>query len=304
VLVFDRRFVLRTVNEGALTILNDDFDGLIGEAADQWPRQQVLGEFIRQHFAATEELEWQSQLELERPNGMPQVLLLRGSRLPEASGGGDVVVFDDVTRMIAAQRSAAWGEVARRLAHEIKNPLTPIQLSAERLQFKLAGKLANGDADMLARGTQTIINQVQAMKRMVDDFRDYSPSAGAGSGAARSQWTDREVLGLYESSSAKIEPGWPKNCRRCWAMQRSCARSSTICCAMPRTRWKGGRCPHPDHHAPAGRFARLLISRQRSRFSGRTAAAHLRTLRHHQGARHGPRPAHRQENRRGTHGHY
>jgi nitrogen fixation/metabolism regulation signal transduction histidine kinase len=174
VLVFDRRFVLRTVNEGALTILGDDFDGLIGASGDQWPRQQVLGEFIRQHFAATEELEWQAQLELERPNGMPQVLLLRGSRLPEASGGGDVVVFDDVTRMIAAQRSAAWGEVARRLAHEIKNPLTPIQLSAERLQFKLAGKLANGDADMLARGTQTIINQVQAMKRMVDDFRDYA----------------------------------------------------------------------------------------------------------------------------------
>ena len=100
-------------------------------------------------------------------NGMPQMLLLRGSRLPEASGGGEVVVFDDVTRIVAAQRSAAWGEVARRLAHEIKNPLTPIQLSAERLQFKLAGKLMNGDKDMLARGTQTIINQVQAMKRMV-----------------------------------------------------------------------------------------------------------------------------------------
>jgi nitrogen fixation/metabolism regulation signal transduction histidine kinase len=85
-----------------------------------------------------------------------------------------VVVFDDVTRLIAAQRSAAWGEVARRLAHEIKNPLTPIQLSAERLQMKLADKLAGADAEMLARATQTIINQVQAMKRMVNDFRDYA----------------------------------------------------------------------------------------------------------------------------------
>jgi nitrogen fixation/metabolism regulation signal transduction histidine kinase len=205
VLVFDRRFVLRTVNEGALTILNDDFEGLIAEAVDNWPRQHVLGSFIREHFAATEEIEWQAQLELERPNGMPQVLLLRGSRLPEASGGGDVVVFDDVTRIVAAQRSAAWGEVARRLAHEIKNPLTPIQLSAERLQFKLADKLANGDADMLARGTRTIINQVQAMKRMVDDFRDYARLPAPEVAPLDLNELIHEVLGLYESSTARIE---------------------------------------------------------------------------------------------------
>lgn len=205
VLVFDRRFVLRTVNEGALTILNDDFDGLVSVAVEVWPRQQILGSFIREQFAATGEPEWQAQLELERPNGMPQVLLLRGSRLPEASGGGDVVVFDDVTRLIAAQRSAAWGEVARRLAHEIKNPLTPIQLSAERLQFKLADKLTNGDADMLARGTQTIINQVQAMKRMVDDFRDYARLPAPEVAPLDLNALIREVLGLYESSSATIE---------------------------------------------------------------------------------------------------
>ena len=205
VLVFDRRFVLRTVNEGALTILNDDFIGLIGALVDEWPRQQALGTFIRENFAATEEIEWQAQLEMERPNGMPQVLLLRGSRLPEASGGGDVVVFDDVTRLIAAQRSAAWGEVARRLAHEIKNPLTPIQLSAERLQFKLASKLSNGDADMLARGTQTIINQVQAMKRMVDDFRDYARLPAPEVAPLDLNALIGEVLGLYESSSAVIE---------------------------------------------------------------------------------------------------
>ena len=204
VLVFDRRFVLRTVNEGALTILNDDFDGVVSVAVDEWPRQQVLGTFIREQFAATGDNEWQAQLELDRPNGMPQVLLLRGSRLPETSGGGDVGVFDDVTRLIAAQRSAAWGEVARRLAHEIKNPLTPIQLSAERLQFKLADKLANGDADMLARGTQTIINQVQAMKRMVDDFRDYARLPAPEVAPLDLNALIREVLGLYESSSAAI----------------------------------------------------------------------------------------------------
>ncbi|MBL8429390.1 MAG: HAMP domain-containing protein [Dechloromonas sp.] len=205
VLVFDRHFVLRTVNEGALTILSDDFMGLVGSPADEWPRQQALGGFIREHFSGTDEAEWQAQLEMERPNGMPQVLLLRGSRLPEASGGGDVVVFDDVTRLIAAQRSAAWGEVARRLAHEIKNPLTPIQLSAERLQFKLADKLSNGDADMLARGTQTIINQVQAMKRMVDDFRDYARMPAPEVAELDLNELIGEVLGLYESSSASIE---------------------------------------------------------------------------------------------------
>jgi nitrogen fixation/metabolism regulation signal transduction histidine kinase len=205
VLVFDRRFVLRTVNEGALTILTDDFSGLVGAMVEDWPRQQALGTFIREQFAATEEAEWQGQLEMERPNGMPQVLLLRGSRLPEASGGGDVVVFDDVTRLIAAQRSAAWGEVARRLAHEIKNPLTPIQLSAERLQFKLADKLSNGDADMLARGTQTIINQVQAMKRMVDDFRDYARLPAPEVAPLDLNALIGEMLGLYESSSAVID---------------------------------------------------------------------------------------------------
>ncbi|GAB1369188.1 ATP-binding protein [Azonexus hydrophilus] len=204
VLVFDRKFILRTVNEGALTILADDFSGLIGLAPEQWPRQQQLGSFIRDRFAASEDSEWQAQVELERDKGLPQVLLLRASRLPEVSGGGDVVVFDDVTQLIAAQRSAAWGEVARRLAHEIKNPLTPIQLSAERLQFKLTDKLGNGDAEMLARGTQTIINQVQAMKRMVDDFRDYARTPAPQLAAVDLNGLVQEVLGLYEGSTAKI----------------------------------------------------------------------------------------------------
>ena len=205
VLVLDSEFVLRTVNEGALDILADDFVGLVGVPVDAWERQGVTGNCIREHFAAAEEPEWQAQLELERPNGMPQVLLLRGSRLPETSGGGYVVVFDDVTRLIAAQRSAAWGEVARRLAHEIKNPLTPIQLSAERLQFKLGDKLANGDADLLARGTQTIINQVQAMKRMVDDFRDYARLPLPEVAPLDLNELIGEVMGLYESSSASID---------------------------------------------------------------------------------------------------
>ncbi len=205
VLVFDRHFALRTVNEGALNILGEDFEGLVGVPLADWPRQSALAECLAGHFASAGAAEWQGQLELERPNGMPQVLLLRGSGLPETSGGGEVVVFDDVTRLIAAQRSAAWGEVARRLAHEIKNPLTPIQLSAERLQLKLAGKLSNGDADMLSRGTQTIINQVQAMKRMVDDFRDYARLPAPDVAPLDLNGLVGEVLGLYETSGASIE---------------------------------------------------------------------------------------------------
>ncbi len=204
VLVFDRRFRLNNTNAGALSILADDFHGLIGEPVEAWPRQQVLGRAIRDGFAARSGDEWHTQLELERPNGMPQVLLVRGSKLPDASGGGHVVVFDDVTRLIAAQRSAAWGEVARRLAHEIKNPLTPIQLSAERLQMKLADKLANGDAEFLNRGTQTIINQVQSMKRMVDDFRDYARMPAPEVAPLDLNELVGEVLGLYETSHATV----------------------------------------------------------------------------------------------------
>jgi len=113
-------------------------------------------------------------------------LLARGSHLPVEAGVGYVVVFDDISNVISAQRSIAWGEVARRLAHEIKNPLTPIQLSAERLQMRLSDKLMPQDAAILDKSTTTIVNQVAAMKRMVDDFRDYArtpagQTLGAGS---------------------------------------------------------------------------------------------------------------------------
>ena len=204
VLVFDRRFRLRTVNEGAQTILDDDFSGLMSEAVDAWARQQILGQEIRKAFAEHGRKEWQTQIELSRPGGLPRILLLRGTQLPDGTAGGFVVVFDDVTRLVAAQRSAAWGEVARRLAHEIKNPLTPIQLSAERLQLKLSGKLTNGESEMLNRSTQTIINQVQAMKRMVNEFSDYARLPAPELAELDLNALIREVLGLYETSQASI----------------------------------------------------------------------------------------------------
>jgi nitrogen fixation/metabolism regulation signal transduction histidine kinase len=204
VLVFDRRFLLRTVNQGALTILRDDFVGLLGESVEGWPRQRNFGRVIRDGFAQHGAKEWQSQVELDRPGGLPQILLLRGTQLPEGSSGGYVTVFDDVTRLVAAQRSAAWGEVARRLAHEIKNPLTPIRLSAERLQLKLVDKLSGSNVDLLNRSTQTIINQVQAMKHMVDDFSDYARMPAPELSALDLNALIGEVLALYETSRAKI----------------------------------------------------------------------------------------------------
>ena len=205
VLVFDPSFQLRTVNQGARAILNEDFTDLSGLRVDEWPRQQALGAAVRQAFAEHGSKEWQTQIELERPGALPQILHLRGTQLTGDVNGGYVCVFDDVTQLVAAQRSAAWGEVARRLAHEIKNPLTPIQLSAERLQFKLADRLTGNDADMLGRATQTIINQVQAMKRMVNEFSDYARMPPPELAALDLNALIGEVLGLYETSQASID---------------------------------------------------------------------------------------------------
>lgn len=205
VLVFDRCLKLRTVNEGACTILDESFEGLLASIVDTWPREQKIGQAIKNAFQEHGDEEWQTQIELDRPGGLPQILLLRGSKLPQETSGGYVVVFDDITRLVAAQRSAAWGEVARRLAHEIKNPLTPIQLSAERLQLKLADKVAEPERNMLERSTQTIINQVQAMKRMVNEFSEYARLPAPTLAPVNINALIEEVLGLYETSHAKIE---------------------------------------------------------------------------------------------------
>jgi len=201
VLVFDEQLRLGTVNHGAGAILREKFDNLKGQALADWPRLQPLAlaivEGFEQHGAET----WQRQLELAE-----RMLLVRGSVLPHASGGGYVVVFDDVTKLVQAQRATAWGEVARRLAHEIKNPLTPIQLSAERLQAKLANKLAPEDAAALNRATDTIINQVAAMKGMVDDFGEYARTPAPNLQPLDLNALVREVLGLYEHAGALVQP--------------------------------------------------------------------------------------------------
>jgi nitrogen fixation/metabolism regulation signal transduction histidine kinase len=203
VLAFDADCRLRAANQGARAILRDELVDTDGKPLAEWPRHAELRDAI-EHGFADHPGEWQQQVEMQNGAGVPQTLLLRGSRLPEAGGGGCVVVFDDITRIIAAQRSAAWGEVAQRLAHEIKNPLTPIQLSAERLQHKLAEKLGGADRDMLERSTQTIVNQVEAMKHMVNDFRDYARLPLPQIATLDLNALVEEVLGLYESSRARL----------------------------------------------------------------------------------------------------
>ena len=197
VLAFDSGFKLRSANRGAITILGDVLADMRDIPLADWPRQAALAAAITEGFSAHGP-EWHSEIEIDDGRGRPMHLLVRGSMLPAAAGY--VVVFDDISELIVAQRSAAWGEVARRLAHEIKNPLTPIQLSAERLQLKLADFLDVENRDILERSTQTIVNQVQAMKNMVNDFRDYARMPSPVLAALDLNALVDEVLGLYEGS--------------------------------------------------------------------------------------------------------
>src|SRR5690606_8104695 len=125
-------------------------------------------------------------------------LLARGTHLHvDGRGNGYLVVFDDISEVISANRTVAWGEVARRLAHEIKNPLTPIQLSAERLAMKLGDRLNETDAAMLTRSTNTIVSQVASLKKMVDDFREYARTPPAQMQSIDLNELIGEVLALY-----------------------------------------------------------------------------------------------------------
>ena len=217
VIAFDERLMLRTVNPSAMEILQIKLHQVRGLNLSDWgnaiPELKMLAAAIVSEFSAASGKTWEKQIEFMSKSG-ERTLLIRGTRLPANIDSGYIVVFDDITHLIQAQRDAAWGEVARRLAHEIKNPLTPIQLSAERLQHKLANRLDAADAAMLTRATGTIVNQVSALKSMVDDFSEYARTARMAPQIIDLNELIHDVLVLYETMGSRIvlelEPTLPK----------------------------------------------------------------------------------------------
>jgi nitrogen fixation/metabolism regulation signal transduction histidine kinase len=204
VIAFDRNFGMRAANLGAVGILRSDLIAVEQLKLSEWPQHRQFAEAVLDGFRENQG-DWQKQIEINISEGVSQTLLLRGTTLPQTVGGGHVVVFDDISDLLSAQRTAAWGEVARRLAHEIKNPLTPIQLSAERLQRKLADQLDGPGREMLERASNTIVNQVEALKNMVNEFRDYARTPPPVLKPVDLNELVRDVLSLYENAKVRIE---------------------------------------------------------------------------------------------------
>jgi nitrogen fixation/metabolism regulation signal transduction histidine kinase len=219
VIVFDREGRIDTVNPGATRILQRPLASWRGRRLSELPDLQELSKNVEQRFEllasspeAGERDQWQESFDLQRNNGGTLTLLARGATLP---GDAHLLVFDDITEVVSAQRSAAWAEVARRLAHEIKNPLTPIQLSAERLAHRLSHKLEGVDQALLHRSVNTIVTQVQAMQTLVNEFRDYARLPAAEMKALDLNALAAEVLALYGQAQdngllvAHLQPNLP-----------------------------------------------------------------------------------------------
>ncbi len=215
VIVMDAQGLIRSSNPGATRILKvslADYEGKLladieGLHHFAGAVQTQFDDFLIQR--TEQELDhWQRSFELGGDGSAPQgpfdrklILVARGAELP---GNARLLVFDDISDIVSAQRAQAWGEVARRLAHEIKNPLTPIQLSAERLEMKLTGKLASADQAILTKSVKTIVDQVEAMKRLVNDFRDYARLPAAELKPVDLNALIADVLQLYEHESLVV----------------------------------------------------------------------------------------------------
>ena len=202
---------VRVANHAAGNILGVDFDQAVGQPlADLAARHPLLGQLyatMQRHLDAGES-EWREQVTLKSDAGRRE-LVCACTALPGDAGitGGLVLVFDEVTQLLQAQRQAAWGEVARRLAHEIRNPLTPIQLSAERMRRKLFKGLEPADAELLDRSTQTIVQQVEAMKQMVAAFSEYAKAPEMRLSEFDVNALIRQVSDLYHAQDPRVAFG-------------------------------------------------------------------------------------------------
>jgi nitrogen fixation/metabolism regulation signal transduction histidine kinase len=218
VMVLDANGVIQSVNPGATRILRVPMAAWEGRRLADIEGLEDFARSVKQQFdrfveeRAEHALDhWQQSFELGPPSGSPAAdsadgrgtltLVARGAELP---GKAWLLVFDDISEIVSAQRAQAWGEVARRLAHEIKNPLTPIQLSAERLERKLAGKVQEAEQAVVTKSVKTIVDQVDAMKRLVNEFRDYARLPAAELHALDLNALVSEVLQLYGGSTARI----------------------------------------------------------------------------------------------------
>ena len=207
VITLDETGRLKTLNRSAENILGLPLSELSGSNWHDWPQsvpQYLLLTELFQTILATEHTGKPVQTAYTGGDEA-RILLAKATPLPADNGGGTVLVFDDITLLVRAQKEAAWGEVAKRLAHEIRNPLTPIQLSAERLAWKLQDKLGEQDAQILARSTDTIIKQVAAMKEMVEAFRNYARAPSLKLEKQDLNKIIEEVLLLYEAGACTFD---------------------------------------------------------------------------------------------------
>jgi len=209
VLAVDRQLSVRIANQAAGLILATDLSGATGRSLPQLAAgNERFSQFVAAlvvRFAAGRE-EWREQIDLDGESGH-RALMCACTPLPGDAGAdrGYVIVFDDITALLQAQRDAAWGEVARRLAHEIKNPLTPIQLSAERMRRRFLASMTREDAEVLERSTDTIVQQVETMKQMVNAFSDYARAPDMKVVRFALNELVTEVADLYRSQDSRIE---------------------------------------------------------------------------------------------------
>jgi nitrogen fixation/metabolism regulation signal transduction histidine kinase len=201
---------VRVANQAAGSILGVDFTGSAGrplaEIAAGEPILAELHAVMQRHFEAGE-TEWREQVTLRTDSGRRELVVACTALPGDAGAQGLVLVFDEVTQLLQAQRQAAWGEVARRLAHEIRNPLTPIQLSAERMRRKLMRGLAASEAELLDRSTQTIVQQVEAMKQMVAAFSEYAKAPDMHVSEFDLGALVRQVSDLYHAQDSRVAFG-------------------------------------------------------------------------------------------------
>jgi nitrogen fixation/metabolism regulation signal transduction histidine kinase len=215
VIVLDESNCIVQANPGASRVLHYPVAAHLGKPLSELASLEAFGESVEEQFRVfyselgTHSDHWQQSFELGGQSGAQSFagkddstsIIARGAALPD---GLRLLVLDDITEVVSAQRSRAWGDVARRLAHEIKNPLTPIQLSAERLEMKLRGKLEGVDEALLVRSVKTIVDQVDAMKRLVNEFRDYARLPSAELKPLDLNLLIHDVLALYAPENSVV----------------------------------------------------------------------------------------------------